>query len=398
MNFWLTTFATFLFFYCTLGISIRPGSKIDDDRILINRPKPVLNDDEIINRDYVRRKRYLGLSKTYKLNRRYQECVAIGDAKGHCKHIDFCPMKVLSNAPNVLNYLCVIEKTHVGVCCPDDIALKGYEGSQIIQDLPGGGDDYENENTTGCGIPGDRRIVGEHPVQRASVPEWPWLAAIYMPGDPSGQQICGGSLITDQHILTASHCTEGLKEHEIRVRLGEYNFRTKNETRTADFAVKKIIMHEEFILASYTNDIAILKLDRPTSFNTYIWPICLPPRDLTYEGKNAVVAGWGRQSYEGELSPVLLEVTVPLWTHKECVDAFLEAVTENNICAAAYEGGKDSCTGDSGGPLNYRLENGRWVIIGIVSWGVGCAAKGSPGVYTKVANYLPWIIKNTIAE
>lgn len=103
-------------------------------------------------------------------------------------------------------------------------------------------------------------------------------------------------------------------------------------------------MHEEFVLASYTNDIAILKLDRPTSFNTYIWPICLPPRELAYEGKNAVVAGWGRQSYEGELSPVLLEVTVPLWTHKECVDAFLEAVTENNICAAAYEGGKDSCT------------------------------------------------------
>lgn len=394
----MSTFIVFVFIHCTIGISIRQGAKKDDNRIHVNRIKPMINDEESVNRDYVRRKRYLGLSRTYKLNRRYQECVAVGDVKGHCKHIDFCPMKVLNNAPNVLNFLCVIEKTHVGVCCPDDIAQSGYEGSQIIQDLPGGGEDYENENTTGCGIPGDNRIIGDHPVQRAAVPEWPWLAAIYMAHTIGGQQICGGSVITAQHILTASHCTVGLREDDIAVRLGEYNFRIKNETRTADFAVKKIIMHEEFVLATYTNDIAIIVLARPTSFNTYIWPICLPPQNMVYEKKNAVVAGWGRQSYEGELSPILLEVTVPIWTHKECTAAFLESVTDDNICAAAYEGGKDSCSGDSGGPLNYKLENGRWVVIGIVSWGIGCAAKGSPGVYVKVANFLPWIIKNTIAK
>lgn len=117
-----------------------------------------------------------------------------------------------------------------------------------------------------------------------------------------------------------------------------------NETRFRDYAVDEIIEHENFELSSYNNDIAIIRMKNATSFNSYIWPICLPPKDiLSYENETVVVAGWGQQYYAGPTSEVLLQVAVPVWPHKKCVEAFIQRITDDNICAAAYEGGKDSC-------------------------------------------------------
>ncbi|XP_030746277.1 trypsin-like [Sitophilus oryzae] len=357
-------------------------------------------DRDFWNRDHVRRKRYLGLNKKFKLNKRYQECVGPGDAKGHCKHLTFCPIDVLTGTRNTLEYLCVIEKTFVGVCCPDDVALGGMIGSQLIMDLPAGGEDYDiKDNLTGCGVPSEARAIPGGVAPR--VQEWPWLAALFRPQDLAEgleQQFCGGAVITDLHILTAAHCLQGVSAQEIRVRLGEYDFSKSNETRFRDHAVAEIINHEDFVSGTYENDIAVVKLTQPTTFNSYIWPICLPPIDLNYENENAIVAGWGKQYFAGPESEVLLQITVPIWELSKCSQSFLQRITDSNICAGAYEGGKDSCQGDSGGPLMYQLENGRWVAIGVVSWGIGCGDKGNPGIYTRVDKFIPWIIKNTIAK
>lgn len=105
----------------------------------------------------------------------------------------------------------------------------------------------------------------------------------------------------------------------------------------------QIIEHEGYVLATYENDIAIVKMDKPTTFNTYVWPICLPPVGESFENEIALVAGWGQQYYAGPTSEVLLQVEVPVWPHKKCVDAFVQKITDDNICAAGYEGGKDSC-------------------------------------------------------
>lgn len=110
-----------------------------------------------------------------------------------------------------------------------------------------------------------------------------------------------------------------------------------------DYLVDTITDHEEFDKATYSNDISIIKLKKPTSFNSYIWPICLPPFDRTFENEMAVVAGWGQKFYAGPISEVLLQVGVPIWPHEKCVDAFLQRITNETLCAAAYEGGKDSC-------------------------------------------------------
>ncbi|CAH1153546.1 unnamed protein product [Phaedon cochleariae] len=371
---------------------------IRNENFLPSKPKETVF-SELDNINHLRRKRYLGLSRNFKLNKRYQECVAPGDVKGHCKHPSYCPTNIFQQI-NTLDYLCVIDKTFVGVCCPDDIASAGVVGSQLVMDLPAGGNDYdENDGQTGCGIQtGGRSSVA---TKGANIQRWPWMAALYRKkeyDEGTEQQFCGGALITDTHILTASHCTQGLTAPAIRVRLGEYDFGRRNETRSRDLLVAEIIEHENFELSSYDNDIAILRLETPTSFNSYIWPICLPMRGREYVDETVVVAGWGQQYFAGPLSEVLLQVEVPVWPQQKCVDTFVQKITDDNICAAGYEGGKDSCLGDSGGPLMYQLENGRWVTIGVVSWGIGCGNKDSPGIYTKVSNFLPWIIKNTMAK
>lgn len=130
---------------------------------------------------------------------------------------------------------------------------------------------------------------------------------------------------------------------DVRVRLGEYDFRRPNETRYKDFKIKNLLIHPEFEQATYENDLAIILLDSPTPFNSYIWPICLPPLNVNYTDKMVVVAGWGQQYYAGPTSEVLLEVTMPVWDQKRCVDAFVQRISDNNLCAAGYEGDKDSC-------------------------------------------------------
>ncbi|KAK5639467.1 hypothetical protein RI129_011959 [Pyrocoelia pectoralis] len=350
-------------------------------------------------RSFARSKRYLGLQKHYKINRRYQECMGPGDVPGHCKHAAFCEMNVLGYSKGSLDYLCVITEMHVGVCCPDDVLISKLTGSRIVMDLPAGARDYDDDeelSTSGCGITygsKDQVSVGAERQSR----QWPWLAALYRPGDVQ-LSFCGGAVITDQHILTAAHCVHSGSKTNIRVRLGEYNFMQIGETRARDYGVKDIIEHKEYDPATYLNDIAIITLDQPTIFDTYIWPICLPPINGSYVNETVIIAGWGQQNYSGPTSAVLREVEVPVWEQEKCVESFTQRITENNLCAAAYEGGKDSCLGDSGCPLLYKLNNGRWTTIGIVSWGIGCGNKDQPGIYTRVDKYIPWIVAHTIAE
>ncbi|XP_015126487.1 proclotting enzyme [Diachasma alloeum] len=234
------------------------------------------------------------------------------------------------------------------------------------------------------------RIVGG---QNADPGEWPWIAALFN----AGRQVCGGSLIDDKHILTAAHCVAHMNSWDVArltVRLGDYNIKTNSEIEHIERRVKRVVRHKGFDPRTLYNDVAILTLNEPIEFSEMIRPICLPGGSQLYVGKTATVIGWGSLRESGPQPAVLQEVAIPVWPNSECKQKYGAAapggIVDSFLCAG--RAAKDSCSGDSGGPL--MVNDGRWTQVGIVSWGIGCGKGQYPGVYTRVTHFLPWIYKN----
>jgi len=239
-----------------------------------------------------------------------------------------------------------------------------------------------------CGQKTVGRIVGG---TNSQVNEWPWQAALMYGGN---RQFCGGSLIADQYVLTAAHCTEGLRASDVSIRLGDHTLSTTSESNQLTRSVSKIINHPNYQGGSEINDIALIKLSSPVNFRTGVWPVCLPPKTPTYANKDATVTGWGTTSSGGSSSDVLKEVDVRVWSNLECERTqYGSAIKDTMLCAG--QTGKDSCQGDSGGPLVFKDGGNNYDQIGVVSWGYGCAAPNAPGVYTRVSKYMDWIEQNT---
>ncbi|XP_023246420.1 proclotting enzyme-like [Copidosoma floridanum] len=290
------------------------------------------------------------------INKQYQACIAPGSKPGHCKHLSSCgDANYRLNLPRLMENLCVIEKEFVGVCCPDDASESSDAHNEVLPfggvagELPAIASEVDEQPKTepqrgsrarsrGCGISAVEasRVTGGRPT---STRDFPWIVAILS----HGEQYCGGVLITDRHVLTAAHCVHRRKPRELTIRLGEYDLRYPNETRALDFKVVEIRIHNGYVPSTYRNDIAIVKVHRPTVFNTYIWPVCLPPVGANFENKQATVIGWGTTSFGGATSYVLLEVKVPIWPLSECVDKFTQEISDKNLCAAVYTGNGDAC-------------------------------------------------------
>jgi secreted trypsin-like serine protease len=136
-------------------------------------------------------------------------------------------------------------------------------------------------------------------------------------------------------------------------------------------------------------------MDQPVAFTRTVKPVCLPnPGSRQYNGLTATVIGWGSLRENGPQPAILQEVTLPVWTNADCASKYGAAapggIIESMLCAGRAT--KDSCSGDSGGPLT--VNDGRWTQVGIVSWGIGCGKGQYPGVYSRVTSFLPWITKN----
>jgi len=209
-----------------------------------------------------------------------------------------------------------------------------------------------------------------------------------------GCAMCGATLLNKRYVMTAMHCVEG--STNLVVALGEHNIRQDIESHAVQgIPVERVIRREDYDENSVNNDIALLRLSREVQFNEAVIPACLPSRtDRDYSGSEAVVSGWGRTTEGGSTSDTLRETSVTVLANTDALcrtGAGQATVPNSKLCG--YRAGTDSCQGDSGGPLVVQ-EGGRFTVIGVVSYGQGCARVGYPGVYARVTHYLDWIRQN----
>ncbi|XP_023153648.1 transmembrane protease serine 4a isoform X2 [Amphiprion ocellaris] len=235
-----------------------------------------------------------------------------------------------------------------------------------------------------CGHGGPQeRIVGG---SDALIEDWPWQVSLQQ----GGQHTCGGSLVSSRWVVTAAHCFTGSKKELSRWRV--VSGRTYMSTLGGSY-VDRIIVNGNYDPAQNDYDIAMMRLSSPITVGEGRKPVCLPPKAFGLAaGDMMTVTGWGYLEEDGKVSPSLQKAQVPLIDRRVCSSpqVYGSSVTQNMICAGFLEGKVDACQGDSGGPL-VHLSSSQWRLIGVVSWGVGCARENRPGVYCHVEQMLNWI-------
>lgn len=245
--------------------------------------------------------------------------------------------------------------------------IKGWFGSRETK--PPAHDTPSSACSCKCGERNDEtRIVGG---EKAKVNEFPWMARLSY----FNRFYCGGMLINDRYVLTAAHCVKGFMWFMIKVTFGEHD-RCKDAERPETRFVLRAIS-QTFSFSNFDNDMALLRLNDRVPITDFIKPICLPTNyDETYIGKIGTASGWGTLKEDGKPSCELQFVDVPVISNEDCVKntSYTEQMISPNMMCAGYvgKGGKDSCQGDSGGPLATMRPDGRYELIGIVSWGNGC--------------------------
>jgi len=217
------------------------------------------------------------------------------------------------------------------------------------------------------------RIVGGDPTDTAAHPY-----AVYLTTD-EGEQFCGGVLIDHDSVLTAAHCVTALPRDRIDVVAGRTD---KNSTEGTRVGVRDMWVPPQFETPSTGDDLAVLTLASAVPYEPAEL-VAAGDADSYRPGTMATVVGWGRTVEGGAASEVLRAARVPLVGNAECRAAFPHYEPQSMVCAGYERGRVDACQGDSGGPL---LRGDR--VIGIVSWGRGCARPDTPGVYTRVGSYV----------
>lgn len=248
--------------------------------------------------------------------------------------------------------------------------------------------------------------------------EFPHMGAVgWSPWDKNSDYVfkCGSSLISPFFLLTAAHCSEApLKDNpDISdpipkiVRLSYKNlYAKKPRDNYQDSTIKAIYVHPDYKSPTKYNDVALLELEWGINYSYFVQPACLwTKEDITELESFATVTGWGvLQEGSRNISAELQAAVVDFIDSDEC-ETLLQpwcsrnwcGLEETQLCAGVLAGGVDACQGDSGGPLqvkislNFRSTYNLYYIVGVTSFGIGCAQPNIPGVYTRVSSFIDWI-------
>jgi len=251
----------------------------------------------------------------------------------------------------------------------------------------------------GLGTHGTDYVAGGEETEQN---EYPWQVYLKVFYDAMRFKPCGGTLISDRHVLTAAHCTSGELgvDFNIEVHLGEHNIKDGNvimKTKVVNF-----INHPDYKSKGKLNDFSILTIASPVEYSDKIRPACLPSdAEELYENQVATVSGWGalwagwdntnNKHVQGPSPSLLQKVDVEVKDNQNCSNIWPYFNGDVQMCASGI--GSNPCNGDSGGPLALK-ENDRYTVIGVTSYGAfNCTHL--PAVYGRVTKLLPWILANS---
>jgi len=191
---------------------------------------------------------------------------------------------------------------------------------------------------------------------------------------------CGASLIAPNVLLSAAHCAGFVNS----VMLGRHNLFDNTENYETFHVVEEIV-HPQFSRDTFDYDLMMLRIDGTSNYK----PVAIDDGSNRRAGDHLVVMGWGSTSFTGSRSNVLLEAEVNFIDKDLCNRYYGGKITDRMFCANRVVDGvtSDACSGDSGGPIIDQAGK----LIGVVSWGEGCANPDKPGVYARVSDQYAWI-------
>lgn len=269
--------------------------------------------------------------------------------------------------------------------------VRAWEAQQLAN-ATGGAVALENGGAS-------QEIVGGKPALDG---RWPFMVGLLSANISNNfsAQFCGGTLIDAEHVLTAAHCVVGDSASSMQVLVGTQSLAEGG--RRVD--VERVTTHPKFRSVGGGWDVAVLRLTTPVNDIEPVAYMRTKAEESTYAppGTLTTATGWGsRNASGGNFPEELYKVRVPIVSRAQCngSDSYDGDISSTMICAGLLgEGGKDTCGGDSGGPLIARDADGETRLqTGITSWGFGCADARYPGVYARLAVLGDWVAQQVSA-
>ncbi|XP_011694180.1 PREDICTED: trypsin-1-like [Wasmannia auropunctata] len=218
------------------------------------------------------------------------------------------------------------------------------------------------------------------------IEDYPYHVSIQI----AGRHICSGAFIHESWIMTAASCVFRTKSSAVFVQVRSSYLSMDGDVLEID----NIVVHENFNKYVYFNDIALIKLKSPAEFGEKLLPIGLPEKENEQlrDGTHCVVTGWKRTRGTSPSGTQLAAAAVAIVNQRTCRARMpsYKPLSKDMLCAANATRPSEACQGDLGAPLVSAQ-----MLIGILSYGLGCETRIHPGVYTRVSSYLPWIFMNT---